>query len=129
MDSTQNYLLNVFKNGKNEQKQFIEECSQDSQQFEKPIKRQKIISFATETGKQKIIESNRKVLSACLMHDLFGSILYISLQEKVDMAQMLKYPLTRVPLSLSHVDGTMLSTPKSALLTFLGTKGTMATPD
>ena len=107
MDSTQNYLLNVFKNGKNEQKQFIEECSQDSQQFEKPIKRQKIISFATETGKQKIAVSDGKVLSACLMRDLFGRNLYISLQRNADMAQVLKYPLTPVPLSLSHVDGTM----------------------
>ena len=48
---------------------------------------------------------------------------------KVDMAQVLKYPLTFVPLSLNHVYGTMLSTPKSALLTYLETKGTMATPD
>ena len=63
------------------------------------------------------------------MRDLFGSILYMSLQRKVDMGQVLKYPLTPVPLSLSHVDGTMLSTPKSALLTYLETKGTVTTPD
>ena len=92
-------------------KKNIEECSQDSRRFEKPIQKQKIISFTTEIGKQKITASNRKVLSACLMRNLLGSILYISLQRKVDMAQELKYPLTLVPLSLSHVDGTMLSTP------------------
>ena len=63
------------------------------------------------------------------MRNLFGSILYILLQRKVDMAQVLKYPLTPVTLSLRHVDGTMLSTPKSALLTHLGTKGTMTTPN
>ena len=45
------------------------------------------------------------------------------------MAQMVKYPLTSVPLSLFHVDGTMLSTPKSARLTYLETKGTITTPD
>ena len=92
MNSTQFFLLNVFKNGENEQKKFIEECSQNSLRFKKPIKRQKIISFATKTGKQKITASNGKVLSACSMHNLFGNILYISLQRKVDMAQVLKYP-------------------------------------
>ena len=41
----------------------------------------------------------------------------------------LKYPLTPVPLSLSHVNGTMLSTPKSVLFAYFETKGTMTTPD
>ena len=79
MDSTQLFLLNVFKNGKNERKKFIEECSQNSLRFEKPIKRQKIISFATQTGTQKITVSDGKVLSACLMRNLFEIILYKSL--------------------------------------------------
>ena len=117
MDSTQNLLLNV-------------ECSQDSQRFEKPIKRQKTISFATETGKQKITASNGKVLSACFMCNLFRSILYIWLQRKVDIAIVsLKHPLTPVPLSLSHVNGTKLRKPKSALLTYLETKEAITTPD
>ena len=123
MDSAQKFLMNIFKNAENERKKVIEKCSQHcSRRFEKPIERQKIISFATETGKQKISVCNGKVLSACLMRDLFGSILYIWLQRKVDMAQVLKYPLTLVHLSLSHIDGTMLSTPKSALLIYLETK-------
>ena len=116
MDSIQIFLLDIFKNGENERKTFIERCSQKSLYFEKPIKKQKIISFATETEEQKITASDKKVLSLCLMRDLFGSILYISLQRKVDIAQMVKYHLTPVSLSLSHVDWTMWSTPKSALL-------------
>ena len=64
-------------------------------------KDKKYISFTTETRIQKITASDGKVLSACLMHDLFGSILYISLQRKVDMAQVLKYPLNLVPLSFT----------------------------
>ena len=55
--------------------------------------------------------------------------LYISLQRKVDMNQVLKNPLTSVLFSLSHVDATMLSTLISALLTYLETKGTTAVPD
>ena len=40
----------------------------------------------------------------------FWIILYISLKKKrkVDMGEVLTYPLTLVPLSLIHVDGTML---------------------
>ena len=60
-----------------------------------------------------------KVVAACLVRDLFGSILYLSLQKKIDIAEVLKYPLTPVPLSLSHVDGTMQKTPKSTLMKHL----------
>ena len=71
MDSTQFFTEYIEKCGK-ERKIFIQECSQDSRAFEKHIKRQKITSFATETGKQKITASDRKILSACLMCD-FGA--------------------------------------------------------
>ena len=46
------------------------------------------------------------------MRDLFGSILYQSLQKNIDMAEVFKYPLTPVPLSF----GTMQKTPKVKLL-------------
>ena len=38
------------------------------------------------------------------------------MQQKTDMAEVLKYPLSPVPLCLSHVDGSVNSTPKSNLL-------------
>ena len=50
------------------------------------------------------------------MRDIFGSILCLSLERKVDMEDILKYPLTSVPLSLCHIDGTMQKTPKTKLL-------------
>ena len=53
------------------------------------------------------------------MRDLFGSILCISLEKKIDMDEVLSYPLTPVPLSLCNVDETMLTTPKSALMKHL----------
>ena len=129
MDSTQNVLLNVFKKEGNKRIKIVEECTLNSLRFEKPIKRQKNISFATQTGKQKITVSDGNVLLACLMRDLFGRILYLLLQRKVDMAQLLKHPLTLVPFSLTHVNGTMLSTPKLELLTYIEIKGAMTTPD
>ena len=51
-----------------------------------------------------------------MTRDLFGSILFHELQAEVDLEQVLKYALTPVPLSISHVDGTIQKTPKSKLL-------------
>ena len=63
------------------------------------------------------------------MRDLFGRILYMPLQRKVDMAQVLKYSLTPFPLSLSYVDGTMLNTPLPGRLRYLETKRARTTQD
>ena len=78
--------------------------------------------FATEGCKKKVKDSDGKIVAACLMRDLFGSILYLSLQTKIDMGEVLKYPLTPVPLSLCHVDGSMQKSPKAALMKHLETK-------
>ena len=86
------------------------ECIEDPTRFNKSIKRQTIHSFATEGGTKNIKVGDGKTISACLIRDLFGSILFLSLERKADMAEVLSYPLTPVPLSLSHVDGAMLKT-------------------
>ena len=59
---------------------------------------------------------NKTLLSVSMTCDLFGSILYHALQAEVDTKQMLRYLLIPVPLSISHVNGTMQKTPKSKLL-------------
>ena len=94
---------------------FITECVAIPDRFEKPFKVQKLYTFATETGKNRIENKDGKFVETCLVRDLFGSILYLSLQRKIDMAEVLTYPLTPVPLALSHVDGTMLKTEKSSI--------------
>lgn len=92
MDSNQNVLVNVFKSEENEQKKKILKNDCKTLDGLQTLSRwQKIVSFVTETGKPKITASNGKVLSACLMHDLFGSILYILLQGHVDMLTSLNY--------------------------------------
>ena len=50
------------------------------------------------------------------MRDLFVSILLLSLKQRIDMGEVLKYSLTQVPLSLANVDGSMKKTPKVKLL-------------
>ena len=105
------------------------ECIEDPTRFNKSIKRQTIHSFATEGGTKNIKVGDGKTISACLIRDLFSSILFLSLERKADMAEVLSYPLTPVPLSLSHVDGTVLKTKKSTLTSTLEIKVIKRPPD
>ena len=54
-----------------------------------------------------------------MVRDLFGSVLFLSLQKKVDMAEVFCCPLTPVSLSLFYTDGTILKSPSAKLLTEL----------
>ena len=70
------------------------------------------VDFCYIPEKRKIPAKNGKVVSTCRMKDLFGSILHLALQGKIDMIQVIKYPLTPVPLSQCNVDGSMPSAAK-----------------
>ena len=50
---------------------------------------------------------------------MLGSILYLSMQQKIDITQVLKYPLTPVLLCLGQVNGAINSTSKSNLLNYI----------
>ena len=121
-NETTNFLLNVKKSGSAMREKFIEECISNSKRFEESIKRQKLRTFTTEAGIHKIRGPNQQVIAVSMVRDIFGSILYLSLQKKVDMAEVLKYPLTPVPLALSHIDGTMQKTTKASLMKHLESK-------
>ena len=95
------------------------------------IPRQNLLTFASEAGKhkpKKQIKWCNEVVTACLVRDLFGCIRYHSLQQNIDMAEVLEYSLTPVPLSLSHVDGTMQKTHKATLIKPLESEVTVTPP-
>ena len=64
-------------------------------------------------------DAQEKTEAVVMVRGLFGSVLFLSLQRKVDMAEVFYYPLTPVPLSLCYTDGTILKSPKAKLLTEL----------
>ena len=101
--------------------------------FQKLLKVQEehlqVYSFIWLSGTKNVKVGDGKIISACLIRKLFGSILFLSLKRKVDMAAVLLYPLTPVPLSLSHVDGTMSKTKKSTLTSALKMKVITTPPD
>ena len=57
-------------------------------------------------------------MAAEMVQQLSGSILFLALQIKIVMAEVLSFPLTPTSLllSLSHADGTMLKAQKSKLM-------------
>ena len=115
---TEDFLLIVESLGNEARKNFVQECVENPNQFEERIKKNKIHSFERESGKRKIRGAEGKILEATLIRDLFGSILRLSMQRKIDM-EVLNYPLTPAPLCLSHVDGSVDSIPKPNLLNYI----------
>lgn len=96
--------------------EFKQECFADSERFEKPIKRRKIQNFTSNGVITQIPLKDKQIRQLRCSRDLFGRLLYLSNTIGLDLQHMFSYPLTPVPLSLAHIDGSMLKTDKSKLL-------------
>ena len=81
---TEDFLLNIQGKGEKARKKFIDDCIENPKRFEDRICRQALATFAIEAGKRRV-RSNGKEIAACFMRDLFGSLLHISLEKKVDI--------------------------------------------
>ena len=64
----------------------------------------------------KIVTKDQNVIETQGTRDLFGILLYISTVENLDLAKVFQFPLTPVPLFLTHIDGTPNKTDKAKLL-------------
>lgn len=74
-----------------------------------------MFTFASEAVKMNRKTADGKMKEVKMQGDLMGRILAIALENKVDIKQVLEYPLTPVSLSLCHIDGLMNKTPKATL--------------
>ncbi|CAK1581026.1 unnamed protein product [Parnassius mnemosyne] len=109
------FLLNVDNIGNKMRETFICECSESTERFEAPIKRTKILNFSSEVAKSKI-KSSGKVHEVSMQRDLFGRMLGLSMDHAVDLEKVLRYPITPIPMSLCHFNGTICKTQKSAIV-------------
>ena len=105
-------MLKFQEYGAQQRLKFLAECIERPEMYEERIERQKLHICAIKLGKKKVQKSDGKILAACFVRNLFGSLLCLSLKRQMDMNEVLSYPLTLVHLSLSHVDGSMNNTPK-----------------
>ena len=110
-------LLRLTTRGKEARDTFVKECKEETARFEEPIKRMKILNFATESLK----EDNRSSAAATMVEargtrDLFGRLLYLTSKAQIDMQAVFSYPLTPTPQSLSYLAGFVRKTEKSVLM-------------
>ena len=95
---------------------FFIQSIKNPKRFEERIPRYKILSFANKGASYSLRGANNKLMAVVIVRDLFGSILFLALQRKIDMMEALSFPLTPTPLLLIYTDGTMLKTQKSKLM-------------
>ena len=82
-------------------------------------------NFAQENIKRKTMEC-RKPNVAERVRDIFAGLLTLAARESraIDLHHILCYPITDVPLSLAHADGTRLKSEKASLTKLLESKQT-----
>lgn len=112
------FLLNVEKKGEELRNRFIAECAADVNRFQKSLKQNVITNFSSMEKKKKVKVAD-KLVEVRLQRDLFGQLLVVALEKKIDIDKILTYPLTPIPFSLCHLDGSICKTEKSALMKLL----------
>lgn len=113
---TAEFLLKVDTNGFEQMETFIKECQVDKNRFERPIRKNVIRNFSNETSKNKH-SSVKNITDVKAERNILGQALCLALKKEIDLASVLSHPLTAVPHSLAHFDGTMLSLNQKAELT------------
>lgn len=110
------YLLNVKSLGEEQKSKFFSECFEDSTRFVRPIPRNKMYNFASDCVKKSIKNTigDQKTLIK-MERDIFGRLLAIAVNQKVDIGYCLSFPLAPVPPALFHCSGDMMKTDKSTL--------------
>ncbi|GFS49542.1 hypothetical protein TNCV_2968361 [Trichonephila clavipes] len=78
-------------------------------------KKNQVLNFAGAPKNKKITLGN-KVIELRMQRDLFGRLLGISMTNKVDMEKVLGFPLTSIPTSMCHADGSICKTDKAQLI-------------
>ena len=101
---------------------FISDCQEDPSRFERPIKKQKLLTFKDEGAKGRKMSVDRKIAVLKCTRDLMGHLVVLAMKKDLDLEQVMSYPLTAIPLSLCSTDGMMAKTDKSVLLNVLENK-------
>lgn len=114
---TAEFLANVKSMGSKQRDNFVGECCINNDRFNRPIKRNVVKNFSSENVKNKKC-STRKI-DASVERNVLGHLLCHAVDKKIDLSGAFAYPLTTVPLSLAHLDGTMISNGQKGELTTL----------
>ena len=94
---------------------FVRECLDDPTRFERPITRNKLLTFAKQCVTNRRAPQNSKEAELKCTSQLLGRLAFIAAKAEVDLEFLFTFPLPPVPLSMCKRDGSMVHTAKSAL--------------
>ena len=109
-------LLNARSEGRKAMLEFAEErLNLGEIPLSTPIKKIKLRTFANvhATKKTKSVEKTKSIDSD---RELFGRLLVVSRDRKVNLEELFQYELSNVPLALSNEDGSLAKTNKAQTL-------------
>lgn len=115
---TAEFLMNFEKNGTEQMQKFINECKLDPNRFDRPLKRNALKNFSVELFKNKH-SAFKGIDQTKAERNILGQILCLALKKEIDLESLFSYPLTSVPHSLAHFDGSMVSNQKGDLTAIL----------
>ena len=99
-------LLTIMEKGKKSRNYFLDQILTDPERFEQPIKRQKLINFASENfQKGNKFTLAKKVAEAKGKRDLWGRIVYLATKGEMNLQHCLSFPMTPNPPSLPIMMG------------------------
>ena len=108
------YLLNVMKERKRQRNDFTSECQDDTNRSEKTIRKVKVNNFTTVNFiKRNESKQAQKLAKAKGTRDIFGRLLFLSFQQKIDVSMVFQYLLVPDPPCFTHPDGALQDNPKS----------------
>ncbi len=82
-----------------------------------PLSRSKLKNFASDGTKVRLSGKDKKVREIQCSRDMCGRLLYLAIMnDNIELKLVFEFPLTPVPLSLAHVDGTRHTTTKSSIM-------------
>lgn len=111
--------MNIPEDGKNRHEDFVKECLESAERFEKPIRKHPLRTFASECIANRKAGKNTKEAQLKCTSALLGRIAFTAVTSNIDLQYVFSFPLTPVPLSLCQGDGTMAHTDKSNLFKVL----------
>lgn len=108
-NETTDFLLEVESNGTKQMENYVKKCRIDNQRFERPLKRNVIKNFTAEIFQGNKILAKYHSEAAKVERNILAQVLILALDKKIDFLDVLGYPLTTFPQSLTHPDGTMIA--------------------
>jgi len=116
-EESKHSILDARDFGQNSLSNFVETVFiKESTSFWNPLKKLQLNTFSSLTKPIIISKGKEKESILKVQQDLFARLLTVSKLREIDLAEVLQFELTSIPLSLFHLDGTMRKTSKSNLL-------------